>query len=61
MGSLIDDQILNEFAVVADPIDVPEALLERYHSLADRLTLYIPFSPGERDGFWEHLISSIKS
>jgi probable F420-dependent oxidoreductase len=61
MGSLIDDQILNEFAVVADPKDIPTGLLERYQGLADRLTLYSPFIPGERDEFWEYLISSIKS
>lgn len=61
MGSLIDDEILNAFAVVTDPEDVPAALVERYQGLADRLTLYIPFIPGERDEFWENLISSIKS
>jgi len=61
MGSLIDDEILNKFAVVADPEVVPAALLERYQDLADRLTLYIPFIPGERDEFWSYLISSIKS
>jgi probable F420-dependent oxidoreductase len=60
MGSLIDDEILSAFAVVADPKDVPAALLERYQGLADRLTVYIPFIPGERDEFWEYLISSIK-
>lgn len=61
MGSLIDDEILNAFAVDADPKDVPAALVERYQGLADRLTLYIPFIPGERDGFWDNLISSIRS
>jgi hypothetical protein len=59
MGSLIDDEILNTFAVVADPQDVPEIIFERYQHLADRLTLYIPFIPGERDEFWSHLITSL--
>jgi probable F420-dependent oxidoreductase len=61
MGSLIDDEILNVFAVDADPKDVPAALVERYQGLADRLTLYIPFVPGERDEFWNNLISTIRS
>lgn len=61
MGSLIDDEILNAFAVDADPKDVPAALVERYQGLADRLTLYIPFIPGERDVFWDNLISFIRS
>ncbi len=60
MGSLVDDQILSEFAVIADSKDIPEALLERYQGLADRMTLYIPFIPGERDKFWGNLISSIE-
>jgi probable F420-dependent oxidoreductase len=61
MGALITPEILDTFAVVADPEDVPAALLERYHGLADRLTLYSPFIPGERDGFWKRLVSTLKA
>ena len=60
MGSLIDDTILETFAVVADPADVPAALQERYTGLADRLTIYTPFVPGERDAFWDNLIATMK-
>ena len=60
MGALIDDEILDAFAVVADPKDVPSALMERYQGLANRLTLYTPFIPGERDEFWKNLIAEIK-
>lgn len=59
MPDLINDEILSTFAVVADPQDVPYALRERYQGLADRLGLYIPFRPGERDDFWRHLIKEI--
>jgi probable F420-dependent oxidoreductase len=61
MGELISDEILAAFAVVADPDDVPDALVERYQGLADRLTLYTPFLPGERDTFWKKLVTTIHS
>jgi probable F420-dependent oxidoreductase len=58
MGGLIGDEILDAFAVVADPEELPGALKARYKGLADRLTLYTPFIPGERDGFWKRLITT---
>jgi len=60
MGVLIDDEILNTFAVVADPDKIPAALISRYQGLADRLTVYAPYMPGERDVFWKKLISDMK-
>jgi probable F420-dependent oxidoreductase len=60
MGDLIDDEILSAFAVVAEPDDIPVGLMERYRGLADRITLYTPFVPGERDIFWKNLISTFK-
>jgi probable F420-dependent oxidoreductase len=59
MAGLISDDILHEFAVIAPAADLPAALLERYHGLVDRLGLYIPFIPGERDDFWKHLLQSV--
>ena len=59
MGDLIDDEILDAFAVVADPADLPAALKTRYAGLADRLTLYTPFIPGEREDFWKRLIVTL--
>jgi len=61
MGEMITEEILNTFAVVANPEDLPVALVERYQGLADRLTLYTPFVPGERDAFWKNLISILKA
>jgi probable F420-dependent oxidoreductase len=61
MGALIDDDILNTFAVVADSEDIPSKLKARYQGIADRLTLYTPFRPGERDTFWRKLVATIKS
>ena len=55
MGVLISDEMLETFAVVVAPADLPAALARRYEGLADRLSLYLPFRPGERDSFWEKL------
>jgi hypothetical protein len=35
MGELIDDDILEEFAIVAEPRDIPARLKERYGELID--------------------------
>jgi probable F420-dependent oxidoreductase len=59
MPQLIDDEILSTFSVTVAPEEVGTALLERYRGLADRLTLYIPFRPGERDVFWKQLIREV--
>jgi probable F420-dependent oxidoreductase len=59
MAGLINDDILRECAVIASPADLPAALLERYQGLVDRLGLYIPYLPGQRDELWRHLLSSM--
>jgi probable F420-dependent oxidoreductase len=59
MPSLINDDMLETFAVRADPADLAACLIKRYTGLADRLTLYIPFIQGERDTFWQSLLQSI--
>jgi hypothetical protein len=35
------------------------ALEERYTGLIDRVVLYIPFVPGERDSFWRTVVESV--
>ena len=59
MPALIDDEMLATFAVEAPPSDLPATLAERYRGLADRLGLYMPFMPGERDDFWRDLLKKI--
>lgn len=59
MPELFTDDMLTEFAVIAAPADVPAALHARYHGLVDRLGLYIPFVPGERDEFWKVLVHGV--
>ena len=55
MPDLISDEMLVEFATVADEADLPDALQERYDGLGERITIYTPFVPGERDDFWKNL------
>mgnify|MGYP000518499152 CR=1 FL=1 len=56
MPALISDEMLATFAVVAPAEELRAALEQRYSGLADRLTPYMPFTPGERDAFWGALL-----
>jgi len=58
MPGLISDEMLHTFALVVPASELPSALAERYAGLADRLALYIPFMPGERDDFWQALLNA---
>ena len=42
MGELIDDEILNTFAVVGEPHEIAPGLLARYGDVVDRLSFYAP-------------------
>ena len=55
MSDLITDEIVDHFATTAEPGELAAALKERYAGLAERINLYIPFTPGERDDFWRRL------
>jgi probable F420-dependent oxidoreductase len=43
MGRRIDDEVLHAFAVVAEPDDVPKALLARFGDVMDRCSFYAPY------------------
>lgn len=59
MPELISDDMLATFAVIAAPDELGLALLERYQGMADRLGLYIPYMPGQREEFWRKLLEAI--
>lgn len=61
MTALVSDEIVETFAIVSDPAELGEALLSRYSGLADRVTIYTPFFPGDRDAFWRDIVSKINS
>lgn len=59
MGSLIDDDILNTFAVVAEPDRVAAELTRRYGGVIDRLSFY---APGQSDAAqWRTVMDTLKS
>ena len=55
MPMLITDEMLSEFCLVTDEDDLAHELKKRYEEIADRLTLYTPFVPEERDEWWKRL------
>lgn len=55
MPMLITDEMLNEFCLVTDESKLADELKRRYDGIADRLTLYAPFVPGEKDEWWREL------
>ncbi|MBM3671906.1 MAG: LLM class F420-dependent oxidoreductase [Actinobacteria bacterium] len=58
MGNLIDDDMLETFAVIAEPEDVPKALLARFGDLVDRLAFYAPYqSDPDR---WKQVLAGFK-
>lgn len=59
MGELIDDEILNTFAVVAAPDRLAAELQRRYGDVVDRLTFY---APGQSESMeWRPLIEELRS
>ena len=59
MPNLITDEMLHTLAVEAAPDEVGTALKERYEGLVDRVALYLPFVPGERDEFWNKMLRAV--
>ena len=59
MGTLIDDEILTTFAIVAEPEDVPAQLSARYGGVVDRISFYAPYrSDPER---WTKVLEGLKA
>lgn len=55
MPMLITDEMLNEFCLVTDENALADELFKRYRGIAERLTIYTPFVPGEKDEWWRKL------
>ena len=56
MHTLISDEMLSQFAVVAAPDDLPFKVRERYEGMLDRVGFYFPFEPeaSSKRIIWEH-------
>ncbi|PIV26528.1 MAG: LLM class F420-dependent oxidoreductase [Anaerolineae bacterium CG03_land_8_20_14_0_80_58_20] len=55
MPMLITDEMLDEFCLRTTTENLALDLKARYEGIADRLTLYSPFVPGEKDEWWKEL------
>lgn len=60
MPMLITDEMLGEFCLVTEENKPADELKKRYDGIADRLTLYTPFVPGEKDEWWRGLAKKFK-
>jgi probable F420-dependent oxidoreductase len=59
MGELIDDDVLNAFAVVAGPEGVGAELKRRYGGVVDRCSFYAPYKADPEQ--WARVIEDLKS
>ena len=55
MPMLITDEMLAEFCLMTTQENLASDLKKRFKGIADRLTLYTPFVPGEKDDWWKNL------
>ncbi|HEX5838819.1 MAG TPA: TIGR03617 family F420-dependent LLM class oxidoreductase [Anaerolineales bacterium] len=55
MPMLISDEMLSEFCLVTKEDRLGDDLQKRYEGIADRLSIYTPFVPGEKDAWWREL------
>jgi probable F420-dependent oxidoreductase len=58
MGGLIDDEMLETFAVVAEPAEVGKELARRYGGIVDRCSFYAPYRSDPAQ--WRAVISDLK-
>ena len=63
MHTLISDEMLEQFAVIAPPDELPYKLRERYSGLLDRAGFYFPFEPSDKskDLVWQHAATAMVS
>jgi probable F420-dependent oxidoreductase len=58
MGELIDDEILQTFAVVGEPSTIAPELLRRFGDVVDRISFYAPYK--SQPDTWRPVIEALK-
>jgi probable F420-dependent oxidoreductase len=59
MGTLIDDDMLDTFAIVAEPEQIAPKMAERYGDVVDRISFYLPYrSDPDR---WSQVMTDLKA
>jgi hypothetical protein len=56
----ISDEMLEQLCVNASPGELARAIKQRYAGLLDRVTLYVPFEPGQDVERWKALVGAFK-
>jgi probable F420-dependent oxidoreductase len=59
MGELIDDDVLNAFAVVSEPDGIAPELIRRYAGVVDRCSFYAPYKSDPAK--WSAVIASLQA
>jgi probable F420-dependent oxidoreductase len=59
MGELIDDEILNTFAVVGEPEQIAPELTKRYGDVISRISFYAPYKTDPER--WRGVLDSLKA
>jgi probable F420-dependent oxidoreductase len=59
MGTLIDDDVLDTFAIVAEPEQIAPRMQERYGDVVDRISFYIPHRSDPQR--WEQVMADLKA
>lgn len=55
MGELIEDEVLDAFAVVAEPTQLARAISSRFDGLIDRFSFYPPYEADEQ--IWDQVVA----
>ncbi|MDO8390096.1 MAG: LLM class F420-dependent oxidoreductase [Actinomycetota bacterium] len=59
MGKLIDDDVLNAFAVVGTPEEIAPQLKARYGDIIQRISFYAPYDHDRER--WSHVLAALKA
>lgn len=61
MPAVLTDEVLSEFLIEGTWAEVGHQLLARYTGLADRLSIYNPYTPSANDDDWKRLAAIVNN
>jgi len=61
MADLVSDEMLEEFAVIGARDQVAGLLRRKYSGLVNRISLYLPFTAGTDEDWWQEVVRSVQS
>lgn len=59
MGTLVDDDMLDTFAIVAEPEEIAPRMKARYGDVVDRISFYVPYRSDP--GRWAQVMADLKA